>query len=463
MSNYSKLYFTIKKYGGVFKNIVPRQTRMALKDKLVQKNISEFLNTKKPYDSKAWPEGVNLIGSIRAEMGLGQSCRLVARQLQMSGYPFSICNIGFDDNLREDDHSWDDYISAEVPPLSRATLDDRSQNNQRPFSQEAERAADGTNVSRPNGSSELPYGINLFHVNLCEMGNMFSANSSFWDGHYNIAFWLWELEDFPKEWVKYCSLFDEIWTPSAFAGRGMQKAIEVPVRTVPYRPTAPYDDSCTRDTFDLPENKFLCLIMYDSNSTTGRKNPQGAIAAYRKAFPQEDPDCGLVIKINNAKEEDVRRLKKELDGYCNVYFITKVMKKEKVNSLIRCCDVYLSLHRSEGFGLVIAEAMLLGTPVIATNYSSNVEFMSEEASCLVDYQLIKNLHTEGAYKRGCIWADPDLDQAADYIRRLKNDRVYYESKVTGGAACINQKLNEEELNGLWRERIAEINCAFDTV
>ncbi|MCC8137774.1 MAG: glycosyltransferase [Clostridiales bacterium] len=418
MSDYGKLYLTLKKYGGRFKRLFSARLRMALKEKLLQKSIAEYTSSKKEYDSKAWPVGVNLIGSIRAEMGLGQSCRLAARMLQMSGYPLSVRNIDFNDNLREDDHSWDDYISE-----------------------------------------ELPYGINLFHVNLCELGTVFSANPALWEGHYNIAFWLWELEDFPKEWVKYCDLFDEIWTPSEFASRSIRQKTQVPVRTVPYRPTAPYDASCTRDTFGLPKDQFLYLIMYDSNSTTGRKNPQGAIAAYRMAFPQEDPDCGLVIKINNAKEEDVRRLQKELDGYRNVYFITEVLEKEKVNSLIRCCDTYLSLHRSEGFGLVIAEAMLLGTPVIATNWSSNTEFMSEESSCLVNYQLIKNPKTEGAYRKGCIWADPDLNQAAGYIRRLKNDRTYYEAKAANGAAYLDQVLNEEKLKELWRARIEEITEA----
>ncbi len=438
MSDYGKLYFAIKKIGGAFRDLIPVQMRMVLKDRLIQKDIAEFTAKKQPYDSNNYPMGVNLIGSIRAEMGLGQSCRLAARQLQTSGLPLSVYNIDFGDKLRQEDHSWDASIR-----------------------------------------SELPYGINLFHVNLFELGNVFSSMPELWDGHYNIAFWLWELEDFPKEWVAYCSLFDEIWTPSAFTARGIQKALEtsshsssaagcaannrnaagsggaaqVPVRVMPYCPTAPCDESCGRASFGLPEDQFLCLIMYDVNSTTGRKNPQGAIEAYRMAFPKEDPDCGLVIKINNAKEADVRRLRKELDGYRNVYFITDILKKEKVNSLIRSCDVYLSLHRSEGFGLVLAEAMLLGTPVVATNWSTNTEFMSEEAACMVDYRLIKNPKSDGPYPKGCIWADPDLGQAAEYIRRLKNDRQYHETKAANGKACIDRTLNEEKLNALWRDQI----------
>ena len=113
--------------------------------------------------------------------------------------------------------------------------------------------------------------------------------------------------------------------------------------------------------------------MFDVNSTLGRKNPLGAVKAFKQAFSAKNQNVGLVIKVNNADEAKLAKLKKELEDYNNVYMITEVMEKKRTNRLIECVDVFVSLHRAEGFGLVMAEAMMLGTPVIATNWSANVE------------------------------------------------------------------------------------------
>ena len=409
-------FFLAKRCNKLVKGIVPGSIRFYIKEKLLEKSIDTLRSQKENYMPERFFEGVNLIGSIRAENGLGQSCRLVAGQLKASGLQFSVFNINFDANLRESDASYDEYIT-----------------------------------------DSLPYRVNLFHVNPCELGNVFISMPETWDGHYNIAFWLWELEEFPKEWVKYCSLFDEIWTPSVFAGYGIKQKTNVPVKTMPYVVTAPVEEAYIRKNFGLPENKFLYLVMYDTNSTNGRKNPQGAINAYKKAFPIEESDHGLVIKINNAQKRDMDRLRGLLSGYRNVYFITETLGKKEVNSLIKCVDVFVSLHRSEGLGLVLIESMLLGTPVIATNWSSNTEFMDEESSCMVHYELIKNKKREGPYRKGCIWAEPDIDDTADYMIRLKNDKNYYMDKKMKGISNIDRKFDKEKLKALWSENIEAVN------
>ena len=404
----------------ILKKIIPWRARAFLREAawehMVDRSIAAFVKKKTPYQAERYPKGVNLLGGIRAEMGLGQSCRLVARELEQSNFDFAVYNVDFNSDLRENDSSYDKYIV-----------------------------------------DKLPYGINIFHVNPFELGRLFMSRPDLFDGHYNIAFWLWELEEFPAEWVKYCSLFDEIWTPSEFAGTGVKKKTNIPVKTVPYSVTAPWDKKIGRKDFGLPEDKFLYLVMYDANSTSGRKNPQGAIAAYKNAFPTENDKCGLVIKINNAKEQDLEALRKELSDYHSIYFITDILKKEQVNSLIKCVDVFVSLHRSEGFGLVMAEAMLLGTPVVATNWSSNTEFMSEDACCMVPYKLIENDHTEGLYRKGCIWADPDITAAAGYMYRLWSDPVYYKEKAEKGKSCVEERLNEEKILSRWNQLLRELN------
>ena len=408
----SGFYFVAKRCNKLVKNIIPGSVRFYIKEKLLEKNINILKRQKENYMPERFREGVNLIGSVRAENGLGQSCRLVAGQLKASDLQFSVFNVNFDANLRESDDSYDEYIT-----------------------------------------DKLPYRINLFHVNPCELGNVSVSMPEAWNGHYNIAFWLWELEEFPKEWVKYCSLFDEIWTPSAFAGYGIKQKTDVPVRTMPYVVTAPVEERYIRENFGLPEDKFLYLVMYDTNSTDGRKNPQGAINAYKRAFPIEKSDHGLVIKINNMQKKNMNKLRRLLSGYQNVYFITEVLGKKEVNSLIKCVDVFVSLHRSEGLGLVLIESMLLGTPVIATNWSSNTEFMDEESSCMVNYKLIKNKKREGPYKKGCIWAEPDIEDTANYMIKLKNDKNYYMEKKIKGMSSIDRKFNKEKLKVLWSESI----------
>lgn len=411
----NKLYFIAKKGSKAIRRFVPQELRIAIKETMVQKGINSYLPSKQNFDPEAFPKGVNLIGSIYAEMGLGQSCRLVAKELQNSGVRFSIYNVNFDENLREADTSFTAYVSG-----------------------------------------ELPYSVNIFHVNPCELGKVFMRMPEAWNRHYNIAFWLWELEEFPDEWVKYCQLFDEIWTPSEFAGRGVRARTGIPVKTMPYSVVAPCRKNCTRKDFGLPEKMFLFLVMYDCNSTTGRKNPQGAVEAYKRAFPAEETDCGLVIKLNNASKKNIQALKKHLTDYKNVYFITETLEKSKVNSLIKAVDVYISLHRSEGFGLVMAEAMLLGVPVIATDWSANTEFMNKESSCMVRYKLVKNKRREGLYKKGCEWAEPDTDEAAEYIRRLKDDPEYYRRKAENGTRHIGTVLGERKTADLWRKSIDSI-------
>lgn len=394
------------------KKMIPWEIKQLGKSLLLSVYVSRLKRNIIDSEKKQFEVGVNLIGSIKAEMGLGQSCRLVAKELQMSQVPFGVFNIGFEGNLRENDTTFD------------AVIED-----------------------------DLRYKVNLFHINPCELGKLVMKKPQMWLGHYNIAFWLWELEEFPKEWISLCDLFDEIWTPSDFAGLAVSKVTNVPMQTMPYSVDAVYSETASREQFGLPKDQFLFLVMYDLNSTNSRKNPQGAIEAYKSAFPNEAEDCGIVIKINNSNEENLKKLKQSLDGYKNVYFITEIMNKNRVNSLIQCVDVFVSLHRSEGFGLVMAEAMQLGTPCIATNYSSNVEFMNRESACMVDYKMTTIKKREGLYKKGYRWAEPDIAQAADFMKRLKEDKKFYMTKQKNGREYIEACLGEEKLVARWRTEL----------
>lgn len=399
------------------KKILPMGMLRAIKKRYLEHLIERY--EKEPIqmgEFRRMEYGVNLIGDIRAEIGLGQSMRLIANELELSKYPFGIYDFQLGGNLRRGDTTWDFRMRE-----------------------------------------DYSYAVNLFHINPQEVGLAYLyLDKNIWRNHYNIAFWLWELEDFPEEYIETIKFFDEIWTPSEFASNSIRKVTDKPVHTIPYYVLAEADERFKRTYFKLPEDKFLYLIMYDTNSTMARKNPVGAVDAYKKAFPQENPNVGLVIKVNNATEEDLRVIKAQIGDYKNVYFITQTLDKVQVNSLIADVDVFISLHRAEGFGLVMAEAMLTGTVCIATDWSSNTEFMNAESACMVPYCRTEIQETAGNYKKGCVWAEPDVDTASEYIRRLHEEPVYYRQVAEHAKKRVGEVLGRERILKILEERLEKI-------
>ncbi len=363
------------------------------------------------------PFGVNLMGDIRAETGLGQSMRMVAGMLDMSKVPLVIRQMDAPDSIVHQEKEWDNRIV-----------------------------------------SGNRYNINLLHI-----------NNSIWrknycripmedlNGRYNIAYWLWELEEFPEEWVSCMDTVDEVWTPAEFISCGIRKRTDKPVYTMPYGMELDMNNMYGRGYFHLPENKFLFLVMYDFLSISERKNPKGCIQAYKRAFSKGNTEVGMVIKVNHLKNgSELDALKAELDGYQNIYFIIDNLSRKEVESLLEAVDVFVSLHRAEGFGLPLAEAMYLGTAVVATNWSAPTEFMDEDSVCLVDYKLITLQEDVGPYRKGNRWADADVGQAARYMQRLWEDRDYFDRKVVSGKRHIRECLDKGKMARRMSERLKEI-------
>jgi glycosyltransferase involved in cell wall biosynthesis len=411
------ILFVTSKFKPFLIKIIPIELLRKVKRKLVKNLIDKNMQrNNKTFDRTKNPDGINFIGLIKAEVGLGQSCRLIAEAIENTGIEYTVFNQIQINSCRQEDSSWDYKI---------------------------------TNTT--------PFNVNLIHINPPDLAIAFlTLDKSIWDYKYNIAFWLWELEEFPDEWVKCFDLLDEIWTPSEFVSNSIRKKTSLPVYTMVYPISAPTNDNFDRKYFKLPEDKFLYLCMYDSNSMTERKNPMAVINSFKKAFKYSEQNIGLVIKINNPDARDLESISQSLKDYSKIYIIKEIMTKTEVNSLIKNVDVLVSLHRAEGFGLPLAEAMLLGTPTIATNWSANTEFMNGDIACMVGFDLITLDKDYGVFKKGNRWADPHIDQAAMFMRKLYEDKTYYNSISSGAQNYIKNNLNINKASIAIKNRINDI-------
>ena len=417
MSFSDRLYKTMDVLKPALVKVIPLSFLQKCKRAYINWSTKRLKRIKiKPFERELYPKGINLIGPIQDQTGLGQSCRLLANALDAADIPHNIIEYHSSKHRAAIDHTFDDRIS-----------------------------------------NEQKYGINIFHINAHEFTQAFQHfGKEYWDYHYNIGFWLWELEEFPEEWVGCIDILDEIWTPAEFVSNAIRKVTDKPVKTVPYIIEAPTDPKYDRKYFGLPEDKFLYLMMYASDSMMERKNPVGALQAFKKAFDKNDDSVGLVIKLNGKNQEDIDYISSFLDGYKNIYFMTDCLTKVEVNSLVKDVDVFVSLHRAEGFGLVMAEAMKNGVPCIATDWSANTEFMNNEVSCMVPYKEISTDRAIGPYRKGISWAEPDVRVAADYMRKLHIDNKYYFSKENYGKKYIEKKLGCDSIISIIESNITDI-------
>lgn len=403
-------------------NRVPSGMKERIKDVLNARRNQQMLarhRRRKPDRKKELLDGVNLIGDIRAETGLGQSMRLLASALQKSGIPFVVVEVvsAKGKQLARDNAQWEHKMTAE--PV---------------------------------------YRINLIHINADDWAESYlMMPEAFFDGRYTIAYWLWELEEFPKRWIPCIDTVDEIWAPSDFICNALRKCSSKPIHCIPYEISLQMPVLYGRDYFGLEENAFYVLCMYDHKSVSERKNPDGMIKAFRQAFTPEHANnhkIGLILKINHAgPAEQLKRLQEQLKDYNHVVYLTENMNRAEVESLMAAADVYLSLHRSEGFGLPVAEAMFLGTAVVATNWSAPTEFMDAETVCPVPYSMIALDRQIGPYPKGAEWADADVQQAAAYLRKLYEDKDFRENMVRRAAQSIRKKLNGDLIGSKIEKRI----------
>lgn len=333
-----------------------------------------------PAAVRRMPLGVNVSGYITAESGMGEAVRSSIRALELAGVPFVLDNIGSDQ--RTHDTSYVDF------------------------------------------SKESPHPFNLVHLNADNMAAFARAKGRrYFRDRYTIGFWFWELGRFRGDWVPAFRFVDEVWVASRFTQTAVEALSPVPVIRMPLAITAPDPLPLGRSHFGIPDRAFVFLFIFDVSSQTARKNPLGILRAFRQArFAHED--AVLVLKFTNAgfDRAGTGRLYQEAIGL-NVLMLDGFMDRRELTGLLNSADAYVSLHRAEGFGLTLAEAMALGKPVIATGYSANMDFMTPANSYPVNYHLSTLSRNHGPYPRGFTWAEPDLEHAAALMREVATDRV----------------------------------------
>lgn len=247
------------------------------------------------------------------------------------------------------------------------------------------------------------------------------------EGRRHIGYWAWELEDAPPAWAQAFDLVDEVWTPSAFAADAIRKLAPARVKVSPapyplYLNPRPEPD---RARFGLPEDRVVVLMAFDLRSTAQRKNPRAALRAFQQAVTISGARALLVCKIVGADlyPDALAELAASIAGDPTIRLMTDNLSAEDMALLTASVDIVLSLHRSEGYGLLLAEAIWLGKPTLATGWSSTVEFMDPASSQRVDYTLIA-VEGDGAIYREGRWADADVDDAAAKLARMLSDDAW---------------------------------------
>ena len=238
------------------------------------------------------------------------------------------------------------------------------------------------------------------------------------EGVYRIAYWAWELETIPEDWVKLAEAVDEIWAPTEFVVDAMRSRMTLPVHEMLPGVLLGAVAEVPRSRIGVPEADYVFLFMFDMCSEFERKNPLAAVRAFRTAFAPDEP-ATLVIKVSRGSADcaGMERLREAAADH-KIRVIDESVSRATAYGYLQMCDCFVSLHRSEGFGLAMAEAMLLGKPVIATNYSGNLAFMHPGNSLPVDYTMT-DISVDGPiYKKGNRWAEPSVEHAASLMRQV---------------------------------------------
>lgn len=364
------------------------------------------------------PRGVNVVGYLRGELGIGEAARLSLSALRAAGVP--------------------------VTPV---TVDTMLQSRQR---QDAGAAHDGAPTVRATS---------LVCVNSAQTGSVLEALPVLDRTTYRIGQWYWEVEDFPASEHGGLGHVDEVWVATDFVREAIAPHTTRPVLTMP--PPLPQrgtPTTVTRPELGLPTDRPVVLFSFDHLSTLERKNPLDLIEAFRRAYARDEGPLLVLKSINSGlRTGDAERLRTRVADEPDVLLLEEYLTPDRRDALVQLCDVYVSLHRSEGLGLTLAEAMAWGKPTVATAYSGNLHFMTDENSYLVPWTPTTVPPHSEPYPEGGTWAQPDLDEAARLVREALEDAAGAAARGARAARDIRELHNAEVAGERMAARLAQID------
>jgi glycosyltransferase involved in cell wall biosynthesis len=397
-----------------------RQLRIATVETAAGEVIFDFANRNAPY-SAAFARhhtrlGLNIAGFLTAELGVGESARCMVRAADAAGLPAALIPLQLHCKNRLGDQTYAARLQA-----------------------------------------DHPHAVNVVHLDPPASRDLDHHHPGLRAGRYNIGYWAWELPEFPDSWVPACAYFDEIWCPSEFVRESIAMKVPLPVFTMPHAIAFDPPAGDHRAHFGLPAEKFLFLVLYDLNSYSARKNPQAAIEAFRRSG-LAGRGATLVLKVHNVRgnEADLAQLQAAVADLPGTVLITATLSRAEIYQLQAACDCYVSLHRSEGFGLAVAECMHLGKPVISTDWSATAEFVHAGNGCPVRHRLTTLDRNHGPYGKGQIWAEADVDHAAEWMQRLHGDRALAARLGAAARATIAARFAPAVIGTRYRRRLEAI-------
>jgi glycosyltransferase involved in cell wall biosynthesis len=362
--------------------------------------------------------GVNLVGFFQAEFGQGEVARRLDAALRHAGIPHR--TIAHDAVPHRQEHSFE------------------------------------------HAAGDADHDINILCLNAEHLlGFAASGGSELLVDHYSIGVWFWETNRFPDYLKPTLKFVDELWVASNFVASAIGAETSIPVVTFPVPVEVPAETSVRRGDLGLPDDRFAFVFVFDFYSTLERKNPDGLVEAYKRAFGPDDGAFLLVKSINGDRFPDrLRKLEEATANRPDIRIVDGFVPAEHVRAYAALGDAAASLHRSEGFGLTLAEAMAHGKPVVATGYSGNLAFMNEGNSFLVPYTLTELEEDVGSYPAGSVWAEPDLDEAARLMRRVVEHPDEARARGERGRQTIETMHSLEATANFLAERMPAVEAAW---
>ena len=386
---------------------------------IVHKFIQHILVPLRPFSRK---DGILFIGYVEAGLGLGESLRgmisaAVARKFRFAIYPF---RVGVESRI----------VGQFMP--ERYDIQHR-------------------------------YDINVIEVAADQLPVVFgSIDPRILEGSYNILRTYWELSKAPPEWSAMLAGIDEIWVPNQFVRGAFKHVFQGPITVIP--PCVVVTEECLpdRSRFELDPNRFYFLFSFDYYSSPYRKNPLAVLDAFRQAFPNGDENVGLVIKSTSseAHHPDIKeKIVREMATDPRIRVFDETFSRKEILGLIRVCDCYVSLHRAEGFGLGMVEAMSFGNVVIGTDYSGSTDFLSDRTGFPIAFDLEPIKNGQYSWAAGQEWASPNLESAVIAFRQAYLDKEGRSDRAQAGRILVTAKYSKVAVGSAMEERINEIGQA----